>query len=158
MEDVSHYVGIGHALLVSGAMVGLTVVIHFFGLAALIIVMRGPTGPSMHDGRNIGLRVLSVLAAVFGLFALHTIEIWSYAVLYRFVLQIVPDFETALYFSTVSFVSLGYGDVILPRDWRLVGAIEGANGFLLMGWSTAFLISVIARVRALDHEWLDQKR
>jgi voltage-gated potassium channel Kch len=158
MMETHIAVGIGQSLGVSAVMVALTVVIHFFGLAILLAMMAKPAGPYLHDRLHVGLRVGAVLAAVFGLFVLHTVEIWLYAALYRFALQALPDFETALYFSTVSFVSIGYGDVVLPRQWRLVGAIEGANGVILLGWSTAFLISVIGRVRAFDHDWLDGRK
>jgi Ion channel len=92
---------------------------------------------------------------VLGIFVVHTIEIWAYAMLYRFPLGLFADFETALYYSTQSFVALGYGDIAGPRSWRLIGAIEAANGLILIGWSTAFLISVMGRLRALEHEWLD---
>ena len=71
-------------------------------------------------------------------------------------LAALGDFEAALYFSTASFTTLGYGDVVLDHRWRLLGAIEGANGLLLFGWSTAFLISVTGRMRALEHDWLDK--
>jgi hypothetical protein len=68
----------------------------------------------------------------------------------------LPDFESALYFSTTSFTSLGYGDVVLDRRWRLFGAIEGANGLLLFGGSTAFMLSIIHRLRTLEHDWLER--
>jgi len=45
---------------------------------------------------------------------------------------------------------------VLDRHWRLFGAIEGANGLLLFGWSTAFLLSVIQRLRTLEHDWLER--
>ena len=64
--------------------------------------------------------------------------------------------KSALYFSTTSFTTIGYGDVVLDRQWRLLGAIEGANGLLLFGWSTAFLFSVTGRLRALEHDWLER--
>ncbi len=139
-------------LAVSSAMVALTVVIHFLGLAGLLAALR-------NQRHNIGARTsfvhhgAFVVAIVLGLFAVHSLEIWCYAVLYR-ALGAMSDFETALYFSTVSYASLGYGDILLPREWRLVGAIEGANGIILLGWSTAFFVSVVARIRALEHDWL----
>ena len=68
----------------------------------------------------------------------------------------LPDFESALYFSTTSFTTIGYGDVVLEKSWRLFGAVEGANGLLLFGWSTAFLIAVTARMRILEHDWLER--
>jgi hypothetical protein len=52
---------------------------------------------------------------------------------------------------------LGYGDVVLDREWRVFGAIEAANGLILFAWSTAFLLSVMARLKALEHDWLDPK-
>ncbi len=143
-------------LVVSCIMVAITVITHFFGLAVLIRLLRNGRGENMTRGTHIARRMLTIMFVVFGLFGVHTIEIWSYAALYRFVLQTMPDFETALYYSTVTFVSLGYGDVLLPKQWRLVGAIEAANGIILLGWSTAFLVTVINRLQALEHEWLDR--
>ncbi|WP_284361201.1 potassium channel family protein [Candidatus Phycosocius spiralis] len=144
-------------LAISSAMVALTVVIHFIGLAYLInmIRQREPNGTQLKD--HLSKQVFSIILVVFGIFAIHSCEIWIYAAVYYYGLQALPDFETALYYSTVTFVTLGYGDVILPRDWRLVGAIEAANGVILLGWSTAFLITVIGRLRALEHDWLDQR-
>lgn len=143
-------------LVVSSIMVALTVTIHFFGLAILIRLLRNGRDRALHRGQHIGRRMLTIMFVVFGLFGVHTIEIWSYAALYHFVLGTMADFETSLYFSTVTFVSLGYGDVLLPKQWRLVGAIEAANGIILLGWSTAFLVTVISRLQALEHEWLDR--
>lgn len=144
-------------LAISSMMVAATVTIHFVGLAALMAMIRQRPPLTNPHGLHFPLRVLAILFVVFGLFGVHTVEIWLYAVVYHFGLHAFHDFETALYFSTVTFVSLGYGDVILPRDWRLVGAIEAANGVILLGWSTAFLITLIGRLRALEHEWLDHK-
>ena len=45
-----------------------------------------------------------------------------------------------------------FGDVVLGPDWRLFSAIESANGFLLIGWSTAFLVAVTARLRIVEAE------
>jgi hypothetical protein len=84
---------------------------------------------------------------------LHAVEIWLYAGLYR-IAGAIPDLETALYFSTASFTTIGYGDVVLGPDWRLIGAIEGANGLLLFGWSTAFLTTTASQLSTLDHEWI----
>ena len=67
-----------------------------------------------------------------------------------------PTLKQHSIFSTTSFTTLGHGDVVLDRHWRLFGVIEGANGLLLFGWSTAFLFSVISRMRALEHDWLER--
>ena len=99
-------------------------------------------------------QMVFILLVVLGLFLIHAVEIWAYAGVYM-LLGAFEDFETALYFSTSTFTTLGYGDVYIDGEWRLVGAIEGFNGFLLIGWSTAFLVSVIARLRSTETDWLD---
>jgi hypothetical protein len=96
-----------------------------------------------------------IVLTVFGLFGLHTIEIWLYAALYSGLGEF-KNFESALYFSTTTFVTIGFGDVVLSPRWRLISAIEGANGLILIGWSTAFLITVTTRLRLLEHAWLDR--
>ena len=66
------------------------------------------------------------------------------------------DFEDALYFSTSTYATIGYGDLVLSRSWRIVGAIEGVNGIILLGWSTAFFVSIVRRLAELegpDSEW-----
>jgi hypothetical protein len=84
----------------------------------------------------------------------HTVEIWLYAIVFLGI-GAIGNFETALYFSTVTFASLGYGDIVLSPDWRLFGAIEAANGLILLAWSTAFLLSLMSRLHALEHDWLE---
>jgi Ion channel len=73
---------------------------------------------------------------------LHIIEtgIWASFYYWR---RLFDDFETSLYFSLSSYTTIGYGDVVLPRRWRLLGAIEGISGVLLCGLSTAFVFALI---------------
>jgi hypothetical protein len=136
-------------------MVALTVIIHFAGMLVLMRLLR-TTGHRLHPRESIIGRGATVVAIVFGLVVIHGVEIWTYAVAYL-VVGALSDFETALYFSTTSFTTLGYGDVVLDRQWRLFGAIEGANGLLLFGWSTAFLFSLLAQMRSLEIDWLERR-
>jgi hypothetical protein len=53
----------------------------------------------------------------------------------------------AVYFSTITYGAIGYSDAAMAEQWRLVSAIEGINGIILLGWSTAFFITVLARLR-----------
>lgn len=137
-------------LVVAAALVATTFTIHFAGLVGLTAVMRRMGGhPSRHS--TIVKQGAAILAILFGLFALHSFEIWIYAFAYL-ALGELGQLETALYFSTETFTTVGFGDVILSNDWRMLGAAEAMNGFLLIGWSTAFLISLTARVRAFEAE------
>lgn len=138
---------------VATAMVSFTVVVHLMGLS-LLIAATNRHARRFGTERALKRQALVLVGVAFGLFALHTVEIWSYAVLYHG-LGATQSFEDALYFSTVTYATIGYGDLTLPRSWRILGAIEGANGVILLGWSTAFFVSVVGRIRALEHDWSD---
>jgi hypothetical protein len=128
----------------------LTVGIHLTGLGLLVRLLR------FHHRlvRPLkGAPVAVLLVAAILIFAIHTVEIWAYAVLYL-LLGAVNDFEVALYFSTMTYSSIGYGDVVLGEQWRILGAIEGATGLLMIGWSTAFLVSLLSQLKLLTHDWL----
>ena len=85
---------------------------------------------------GVGLWVLAVITA----------GVWIWALAYR-MLGALPDLETAVYFSLVSFTTLGFGDVILPEGWRLLAGMEAANGFLSFGLLTALLVEALRQVR-----------
>jgi hypothetical protein len=136
------------------AMVGLTVTIHFGGLMGLLWLLRNG-GHLLQAHERVAGQGAAILVVVLGLVAIITTEVWLYAAAYLAV-GALHDLESALYFSTTNFTTMGYGDIVLDHKWRLMGAIEGANGLLLFGWSTAFLISVTGRMRVLEHNWLEK--
>lgn len=142
-------------LALASVMVALTVTLHFFGLVGLMRLLQWRGGRLRPHRSLLGQGAL-ILFVVFGLFAIHTVEVWAYAVVF-WLLGALQGFEAALYFSTVNFASLGYGDIVLGPRWRLFGAIEAANGVILFAWSTAFLLSVTARLRMLEHDWLEER-
>ena len=120
-----------------------TVLVHTFGLIAVTRAMAYLTNRfRMHGHRS---RVVAMMSVVFGLFLILTVEIWLWALIYL-AIGALPDFEHALYFSTVAFSTVGFGDVVPVMQWRLLGALESINGFLMIGWSTAYLIAASTRV------------
>ena len=136
-------------LVASGAVIA-TVMIHFLGLVGLGgLVKRRIRKTSVPTTvvRQSGVVLLIVLS----LFALHTVEIWLYAGLY-IALGEFGTLESALYFSTTTFTTVGFGDLYLDEKWRLVAAIQSANGFLLIGWSTAYLVTAMSLIRDIDRE------
>jgi hypothetical protein len=58
----------------------------------------------------------------------------------------MPDLQSAAYFSAVTYTTTGYGDLLLPRGWQLVGAVEALTGILMCGWSTGFFFAVVSRL------------
>jgi hypothetical protein len=135
-------------LAASTVMVVVTVVIHGGGLYALARVLRLETIEEKAWNLNpLAPRGIAVsLAVILGLFALHGLEIWLYALLYE-ALGAVAGLRNAVYFSTITYGAIGYDDSAMAERWRLVSAIEGINGIILIGWSTAFFVTLVARLK-----------
>ena len=142
---------LGTQLMIATIMAVLTVVIHLLGLS-LLIAATNRHSRRLQSERALARQMLVLVGVSFGLFMLHGVEIWSYATLY-YAVGATPSFENALYFSTATYATIGYGDLTLSKSWRVLGAIEGANGVILLGWSTAFFVSIVARIRALELDW-----
>lgn len=124
-------------------MIAVTVIIHTFGLIIVTRAMAFLVARfRMHGHRS---RTLAMISVVVGLFAVLTVEIWLWAICYT-IFGVIEDYPTALYFSTTTFATVGFGDVVPGPAWRLLAALEGINGFLLIGWSTAYLVSAGTRI------------
>ncbi len=76
---------------------------------------------------------------------IHLVEISVWAGFYA-LSKAMPDLSSALYFSAVTYTTTGYGDLVLPRDWQLVGGIEALTGILMCSWSTGFFVAVVSRL------------
>jgi hypothetical protein len=88
-----------------------------------------------------------LIRVVYGLLLLHLLQIIVWAAFYQLD-GCFPDFETSFYFSATSYSTVGYGDVILPRDWRVLGSVEGVTGVLMFGWSTGVLFTIAQHTHA----------
>jgi hypothetical protein len=118
-----------------------TVIIHGVGTVACAErVARFWTGRKERPGR-LGSELL-MAQLVGALLLLHLAEavVWA---LFFVLVGGLPDLESAAYFSLTSYTTVGYGDVVLPEPWRLLGPIEAAVGVLMLGWSTGILVAVI---------------
>ncbi|MCR9213893.1 MAG: potassium channel family protein [Proteobacteria bacterium] len=85
--------------------------------------------------------IIIMIVVVIGLFAAHTIEAWIWAVFY-WLSGDVKSFTEAIYFSTVTYTTLGYGDIVLTDEWYVTSSLQAVSGIILFGWSTAFLVNV----------------
>ena len=66
-------------------------------------------------------------------------------------LGVLQNLETALYFSMVTYTTLGYGDITLDEQWRLLSAFQAVNGLVIAGWSTALLFALIQKIYLAHH-------
>jgi len=132
---------------ISTLMVVLCVGIHGFGLFGLNHAVR--TEASVERLRHINQLsprgVLFTLVIVLAMLALHGLEIWLFALVYMG-LGATSGLEESLYFSTISYSTVGYSDIHITQDWRLLGAFESVLGIFLLGWSTAFFFRMIGRI------------
>jgi hypothetical protein len=63
----------------------------------------------------------------------------------------MPTLHAAFYFSAVTYTTTGYGDLVLPEAWRLIGGIEALTGILMCGWSTGFFFALVNRMAQSRH-------
>jgi voltage-gated potassium channel len=128
-------------ILCALALTAVTVIMHGAGTAAAsrramgLLAVRGD-----RPGRLSIELVLARLVSLLLLLHLAEAVVWA-----LFFVQIgaLPDLEAAAYFSLTSYTTVGYGDVLLPERWRLLGPIEAAVGILMLGWSTGILVAVL---------------
>jgi hypothetical protein len=137
-------VAVGDQLFWGSVIIAVTVVIHVTGLFILVKVLSSLSpkrDTPTHRGHTYGL----MTTAVAGIIAIHTVEIWLWASIYLFLGEF-SELETALYFSAVTSTTLGYGDITLSEQWRLLGTFESMGGLILFGVSTAFLLALFNRL------------
>ena len=135
-------------LSLATAMVILTVILHAAGLYTVARLLRleerEEAVEHIHPVSTGGIGV--TLSVILALSALHGIEIWLYAFVYDLI-GAVEGLRNAVYFSTITYGAIGYDDLAMADRWRLVSAIEGINGVALIGWSTAFFVTLSGRMR-----------
>jgi len=126
-------------------------VLHGMGIVAISRLLRLEEERLKRQAVGLGAFLLLTGVAL-GVFLLHAVEIGVFAGFYM-AAGIMPVADEAIYFSASAYSTLGTVELDLPDTWRLVGAIEGVAGFLLLGWSTAFFVvdmNLLLRQRGPD--------
>ena len=131
-------------LLIGSAVIGLCVVIHVAAIVILLGVIQRHAAAWIHWHFYPGATII-MLILVLGMLIAHTIEIWLWAALFIHLGEF-PDLTNALYFSTVTFTTLGYGDITLSQHWQLLSGFEAAGGILLFGLSTGAAVAAMMAI------------
>jgi len=125
------------------------------GVAALIEWLRSTItrdvnkfGPIYSAGQ--------VVKSTIGIIVLHGLAILLWASFYRSCC--FRTWELAFYFSATSYATVGYGDVILPSQWRLLGPLESMTGLLMCGISVSVLFALVTRLFDRDARSYQMKR
>ena len=131
-------------IVVAFILVSINVTIHATGMVELFhwLTRKQPKIEKKFDAVKNTFLFIKIFAIIL---SLHLAQICVWAGYYT-IWEVLEDFETALYFSTVTYTTIGYGDIVLPVGWRLLGAIEGVTGVLTFGWSTGAIFAVASRL------------
>ena len=124
-------------------LVTLTLWLQCAGIAVLIRMARTSIERGMARLSALRAGILMIRFSVL-VVVLHFLQISFWSVFYR--LYCLPSWESSFYFSASSFSTVGYGDVVLPRIWRLLGPVESVTGVLMCGISVSCLFAVATRL------------
>ncbi len=128
-------------ILCAIGLTAITVMMHGAGAGACARQVMRPVTSRVTGPSRLGLELrLAWLVSLLLLLHLAEAAVWA---LFLVLIGALPNVETAAYFSLTSYTTVGYGDVVLPERWRLLGPIEAAVGVLMLGWSTGVLVAVI---------------
>ena len=130
-------------IAIGAILILLTTAVHAGGMS---LSLRSISSRSTTAGSGLYLsRVLSVGRVVLIMYLIAIIEVLIWAAAYL-AFDMIEGFEKAVYFSAVTFTTLGYGDVVLDGSRRLLSSLEAINGIIMFGWSTAIVIAAVQRV------------
>ena len=130
-------------IAIGAILILLTTAVHAGGMS---LSLRSISSRSTTAGSGLYLsRVLSVGRVVLIMYLIAIIEVLIWAAAYL-AFDVIEGFEKAIYFSAVTFTTLGYGDVVLDGSRRLLSSLEAINGIIMFGWSTAIVIAAVQRV------------
>jgi len=127
----------------AAVLVMLTLALQSAGMAGLIHWVRTYIEKGIHrfDAfRSVVLMVRFTSVII----ALHLMQVLLWAGFYRW--KCFPAWESALYFSAESYSTVGYGDLLLPRMWRILGPVESVTGVIMCGLSAALLFAIVTRL------------
>lgn len=146
MDSDLKTIEIGVQLLSASLLMLLMTMVHGLGLVGISNVFK--LKEERLKEHDFDVKAVALMCAIgLALFALHMVEIALFAVFYLAV-DAMRTLEEALYYSASAYATLGRTAEYFPDEWRLMGAIEALIGFLLIGWSTAFIVRNVEQLRS----------
>jgi voltage-gated potassium channel Kch len=109
------------------------------------LARSGPITGHFHRAALVWLMTMWMFFAIYIEAAL-----WAGVYLYLPGITELADWQTAIYFSMVTFTTLGYGDLVLSGEWRTLASVQAANGVIMFGWTTALIFYFIQKIYKSD--------
>lgn len=131
-------------ILIGSILICITIIIQVIFIEIAIKTL-GKHAPKLMARPKLHAPVILLTAATLWLLTALSLAIWVWAHAFN-LLGAFETLEQALYFSMVAFTTLGFGDVTLPQEWRLLSGMIAANGLVLFGLNTAFLIETLGKI------------
>lgn len=131
-------------ILIASALVAITVAVHAVGLA---VILRALLKSNASPPTRLWPMTWLLIRMAWGLILIHLLEISVWGLFY-FWQECLPDAESAFYFAGVTYTTLGYGDLVLLKPWRMLGPVEGLTGILMCGLSAGVFFAVVSRIYA----------
>ena len=141
------------AMAVSVLLVSLTILTHYEALRAISELLPRLTAMPPRS---------RIIFGIFAVFTAHTVEVYLYTIGYWLLVTFDPigtgamvghvdgrpsqEFADLIYFSTITFTTIGFGDMVPHGAVRLVSGVQGLNGLLLIGWSASFTYLCMERL------------
>ena len=129
-------------IFIAPLLVAVTVVIHAIGFSLVLRSLMKSRAGLPTQTWSIARLLISV---TWLLILVHAVEITVWALFYLWG-ECLPDAESAFYFSAVTYTTIGYGDLVLPKQWRMLAPLEGLTGILMCGLSTGLFFALANRI------------
>jgi voltage-gated potassium channel len=128
-------------------LLSLTLCLQCAGVTTLIEWLKRVLARDIHKHGPVYAATLVAKSTV-AIVILHGLVILLWASFYR--TRCFPSWELAFYFSAASYSTVGYGDLVLPSNWRLLGPLEAITGVLMSGISVSVLFALVSRLLDRD--------
>src|SRR5437762_10597306 len=127
-------------ILMAACLVAITVTIHAAGLG---MVLSHVSRSKVRLERRFWPITWLLIRIAWLLIVFHVFEIVIWGLFFWWQ-KCLPDAASSFYFSGVSYATIGYGDVVLPKGWWLFVPDEGLTGILMCRLSTALIFAVVS--------------
>ena len=130
-------------MAIAALLMVITTAVHASGMLLVVRVVLSDTSHARRLRQR--MHMYTVAGVVLVMFLISVVEVLVWSVTYLW-LGAIEGIEKASYFSMVTFTTLGYGEIVLGEEWRLLASFEAANGIIMFGWTTAIVLAVVQRV------------
>jgi type III secretory pathway component EscU len=130
-------------MAIAALLMAVTTAIHASGMLLVVRTVLSKDPQTRYHKKL--MHLFSVAGVVLLMFLVSVIEVLVWSATYLW-LGALEGLEQATYFSMVTFTTLGYGEIVLDEQWRLLASFQAANGIIMFGWTTAIVLATVQRI------------